>query len=603
MTLRFCHLDLNTMFFKQFASVLSEMESISSRLAITEKLAGLFSELSVEEIAVVPYLLQGRVAPAFSGIEFGMAEKSVVKAVSLALQIDHKDFIREVLRVGDVGQAIEKARGEFTSFEQEDLTLLHVYGELKRITEATGNGSQEIKAKILALLFAKLDPLSCRYLSRIPVGQLRLGASDVTILDALSWMLTGNKSLRVQMEKAYQVRPDLGYICAQIKSHGIKGIEKVKPEVFSPILMMKAERLSSGAEIIEKIGPCIIEPKYDGLRLQIHIQKFQVPPLHAGQANSKFQTKQLTIPYSVKIYTRGLEVVTHMYPDIVQSVQKDIKCESCIIEGEALGYDSENEKFLPFQETMQRKRKHDIADAAIRIPIRLMSFDLLYLDGESYLSKPLSERKQRLESVISSKSSTIKLSPMIEIGDPQEIEKYFDTYIADGLEGIMAKKPDSIYKPGAREFSWVKLKRSYSSKVNDTIDCVVMGYDAGKGKRAAFGIGAVLVGVYDQKQEKFVTIAKIGTGMTDEEWRTLKVQSTKYKVQSTPEEYEVVKEMGCDVWVEPHIVLEIRSDEITQSKLHTSGWSLRFPRLERFRTDKKPEDATTKEEIEKMAQK
>ena len=603
MTLRFCHLDLNTMFFKQFASVLSEMESISSRLAITEKLAGLFSELSVEEIAVVPYLLQGRVAPAFSGIEFGMAEKSVVKAASLALQIDHKDFIREVLRVGDVGQAIEKARGEFTSFEQEDLTLLHVYGELKRITEATGNGSQEIKAKILALLFAKLDPLSCRYLSRIPVGQLRLGASDVTILDALSWMLTGNKSLRVQMEKAYQVRPDLGYICAQIKSHGIKGIEKVKPEVFSPILMMKAERLSSGAEIIEKIGPCIIEPKYDGLRLQIHIQKFQVPPLHAGQANSKFQTKQLTIPYSVKIYTRGLEVVTHMYPDIVQSVQKDIKCESCIIEGEALGYDSENEKFLPFQETMQRKRKHDIADAAIRIPIRLMSFDLLYLDGESYLSKPLSERKQRLESVISSKSSTIKLSPMIEIGDPQEIEKYFDTYIADGLEGIMAKKPDSIYKPGAREFSWVKLKRSYSSKVNDTIDCVVMGYDAGKGKRAAFGIGAVLVGVYDQKEEKFVTIAKIGTGMTDEEWRTLKVQSTKYKVQSTPEEYEVVKEMGCDVWVEPHIVLEIRSDEITQSKLHTSGWSLRFPRLERFRTDKKPEDATTKEEIEKMAQK
>jgi len=585
------------MYFKQFASVLSEMESVSSRLAITEKLAGLFNELSLEEIAIVPYLLQGRVAPAFSGIEFGMAEKSVVKAVSLALQIDHKDFVREVLRVGDVGQAIEKARGEFTSFEQEDLSLLHVYGELQRITEATGNGSQEIKAKILALLFAKLDPLSCRYLSRIPVGQLRLGASDVTILDALSWMLTRNKSLRVEMEKAYQVRPDLGYICAQIKSLGIKGIEKVKPEVFTPILMMKAERLSSGVEIIDKIGPCIIEPKYDGLRLQIHINKLQ-------DASSKKQNKQDNkLIYAVKIYTRGLEVVTHMYPDIVQSVQQDIKCESCIIEGEALGYDSENERFLPFQETMQRKRKHDIADAAIRIPIRLMTFDLLYLNGESYLSKPLTERKNELSSMISTQSSTIKLSPMTETSDPIEIEKYFDTYIADGLEGIMAKKPDSIYKPGAREFSWVKLKRSYSSKVNDTIDCVVMGYDAGKGKRAAFGIGAVLVGVYDPKEEKFVTIAKIGTGMTDEEWRTLKVQSSKFKVQKVPNEYSVVKEMGCDEWVEPHIVLEIRSDEITQSKLHTSGWSLRFPRLERFRTDKKPEDATTKEEIEKMAQK
>jgi DNA ligase-1 len=351
--------------------------------------------------------------------------------------------------------------------------------------------------------------------------------------------------------------------------------------------MMKAERLSSGVEIMEKIGKCIVEPKYDGLRLQVHVKKFE--------------RKDRNQKYGVKIYTRGLEVVTHMYPDIVAAVEEDISCDNCILEGEALGYDTVNEKFLPFQETIQRKRKHDIADAAIRIPIRLMTFDLLYLNGESLLSKPISERKRQLSSITFSKSSTIRLSPMTEISDPMEIEKLFDTYIADGLEGIMAKKPDSVNKPGAREYSWVKLKRSYSSKVNDTIDCVVMGYDAGKGKRAAFGIGAVLVGIYDQKEEKFVSIAKIGTGMTDEEWKTLKTQSAKYKVPNVPDVYKVVKEMGCDVWVEPHIVLEIRSDEITQSKLHTSGWSLRFPRLERFRTDKKAEDATTKTELEKMA--
>lgn len=578
------------MLFKNFAQALHEMESVSSRLVITEKLAKLFRELNAQEMEIVPYLLQCCVAPAYTGIEFGMAEKSVVKAVSLALQIDHKDFTREVLRVGDVGQAVEKARGEFTSFEQEDLTLLYVFTELKRITEASGNGSQEIKSKILALLFSKLDPLSCRYLARIPIGQLRLGASDVTILDALSWMLTGGKTLRPQIEKAYQVRPDLGYICAQIKSKGIEGVSDVKPEVFTPILMMKAERLSSGAEIIEKIGPCIIEPKYDGLRLQIHVQK------------SKDRTTSVS-PYSVKIFTRGLELVTHMYPDIVAAVQKDIRCENCILEGEALGYDNETDRFLPFQETIQRKRKHDIADAAERIPLRLMAFDLLVLNGESKLAQPLTERKKQLSSLISPKSSILKTSPILETADPDMIEKQFDIFVADGLEGIMAKKPDSVYKPGAREYSWVKLKRSYASKVNDTIDCVLMGYDAGKGKRAAFGIGAVLVGVYDSKAEKFVTIAKIGTGMTDEEWRTLKAQSTKYKVQSQPGEYSVAKEMGCDAWVKPHIVLEIRSDEITQSKLHTSGWSLRFPRLERFRTDKRPQDATTKGEVQKMAQK
>lgn len=583
------------MYFKQLALVLSEMESVSSRLIITEKLAGLFGELSAQEIAVVPYLLQGRVAPAYTGIEFGMAEKSVVKAAAMALQIDHKDFMKTILRTGDVGQSIEKARGEYTSFEQRDLDIVTVVAELRRITEATGTGSQEVKAKILALLFSQLDPLSCRYLSRIPIGQLRLGASDVTILDALSWMLGGDKSLRPRIEKAYQVRPDLGYIAQIVKTHGLKKVDEVTPVVSTPILMMKAERLSSGKEIVEKLGECIVEPKYDGLRLQIHVQKYEVQSTKYKEGNTHSPR------HSVKIFTRGLEVVTHMYPDIVAAIQKELTCENCIFEGEALGYDEKHDRFLPFQETIQRKRKHDIADAAERIPLRLMAFDILFVDNESVINAPLVERKRLLSRVVKGRKSVIHLSPTVTTGDADRIEELFDTYTRDGLEGIMAKKLDSHYKPGAREYSWVKLKRSYSDKVTDTIDCVVMGFDAGKGKRAAFGIGAVLVGLYDPKIDKYVTIAKIGTGMTDNEWKSLKVQSTKYRVQSIPEEYVVAKEMGCDVWVKPHIVLEIRSDEITRSKLHTSGWSLRFPRLERFREDKRPEDATTQSEITKIA--
>ncbi len=586
-----CHLNLNLMLFKQLALVLREMESVSSRLAITEKLAALFGDLSAQEIAVVPYLLQGRVAPAYTGVEFGMAEKSVVKAAAMALQIDHKELIATVLRTGDVGQSIEKARGEYTSFEQRDLDILTVFTELTRITEATGPGSQEVKAKILALLFSQLDPLSCRYLSRIPIGQLRLGASDVTILDALSWMLGGDKSLRPRLEKAYQVRPDLGFIARVVKTHRLEKIDEVTPVVGTPILMMKAERLSSGVEIREKLGECIVEPKYDGLRLQVHINKFET-------RNSKSEKDgEMHQKFAVKIFTRGLEVVTHMYPDIVAAIQEEVTCENCIFEGEALGYDEAHDRFLPFQETIQRKRKHDVADAAERIPLRLMAFDILYLDNKSVIDNPLIERKKLLSKVVKSNHGVIHLSPMVTTDDADKIEKLFDTFVKDGLEGIMAKKLDSVYKPGAREYSWVKLKRSYSEKVTDTVDCVVMGFDAGKGKRAAFGIGAVLVGLYDPKEEKYVTVAKIGTGMTDEEWRTLKASSEKRIAKSKPGEYSVAKEMGCDVWVLPHIVLEIRSDEITQSKLHTSGWSLRFPRLERFRTDKKPEQATTLREL------
>ncbi len=165
----------------------------------------------------------------------------------------------------------------------------------------------------------------------------------------------------------------------------------------------------------------------------------------------------------------------------------------------------------------------------------------------------------------------------------------------------MAKKIDGVYKPGAREWNWIKYKRSYSSKINDTIDCLVMGYDLGKGKRTVFGIGAFLVGVYDDKKEKFVTIAKIGTGLTDEEWRELKGKSEKLVTKGKQEDYLVDKMMDCDVWLSPQLVVEIRADEITKSPVHTAGLALRFPRLERFRDDKKPQDATSLKEVEEMS--
>ncbi|MFO0703570.1 MAG: ATP-dependent DNA ligase [Patescibacteria group bacterium] len=577
------------MLFKDFAKYLDAIESVSSRLAITEKLAALFTLLAPDEIAVIPYLLQGRVAPAFTGIEFGVAEKSVVKAAASALQMDPRDVQKYVLKTGDLGLAIESLRSEFSSLEEKDLTILECFAEFENITKKSGAGSQEAKSQILSTLISQADPMSCRYLARIPLGAMRLGASDITLLDALSWMISGGKSLRKEIEKAYQVRPDLGFVAKQVKLYGVDKIAEIKPVVGTPILMMRAERLSSGAEIIENLGSCYVEPKYDGFRLQIHVKnKFQIP-------NSKFQAKE------VNIFTRGMENATHMYPDIVEAVKKEINAENFIIEGEALGFDEKTGNFLPFQETIQRKRKHDVEETAKRIPLRLMTFDVLYIDNESVIDKPLSDRKEILEKMISKEANCIHLSPLKLIHKPEEIEKLFDEYVTEGLEGIMAKKIDSVYKPGAREYSWVKLKRSYSSKVQDTIDCVVLGYDLGKGKRADFGIGAALLGVYDSENDKYLTVSKMGTGLTDDEWRTLRQKINEQRLKAKPEYYDVKKEMECDVWVGPSVVLEIRSDELTTSKLHTSGYGLRFPRLERFRDDKKPEDATSLSEIVKMA--
>ncbi len=570
--------------FSELSLYFDRISQNSSRLEITRILAELFNKLSPSEIEKVVYLLQGRVRPAYEGIDFGMAEKMIVRAAMSALSIEKGYFEKEFKRIGDLGLAIEHFKSEIHSFEEREMSVIEVYEVFYKLATASGPGSQDAKISYLSLLIRTLDPISSRFLARLPTGTIRMGFSDMTVLDAYSWMITGDKSLRNEIEKAYHVRPELGFIGRELKENGIKAMSKIIPKVFTPIIMMRAERLSSAEAIVKQIGESLVEPKFDGFRLQVHFSR------------SKNR---------VTLYSRSLEDVTYMYPDIVEGVKKQVKSGEIIFEGEAIGYNPKTGAFLPFQETVQRKRKYDIEAMAEKIPLRLFSFELLFLNGKSFVNVPFLERRQTLEGEIETKRDLKKDIVLVadeeKVKDPKRLEALFDEAVGKGLEGIMAKKIDGVYKPGAREWNWIKYKRSYSSKINDTIDCLVMGYDLGKGKRTVFGIGAFLVGVYDDKKEKFVTIAKIGTGLTDEEWRELKGKSEKLVTKGKQEDYLVDKMMDCDVWLSPQLVVEIRADEITKSPVHTAGLALRFPRLERFRDDKKPQDATSLKEVEEMS--
>jgi DNA ligase-1 len=405
---------------------------------------------------------------------------------------------------------------------------------------------------------------------------MRLGFSDMTVLDALSWMATGSKDARKEIEKAFNVRPDLGFIAKTVKEKGLNGLKKVGPEVGVPIMMARAERLSSGEEIMKQIGRCAIEGKFDGFRVAVHFQKSKII-----------------------LFSRNMENTTAMFPDLVEAVKRQVKAEEAIFEGEAIGYNSQTGKFLPFQETVSRKRKYDIEKMAKEVPLKLICFDCLYLDGQNLIGQSFLERRKALEKIIG-KGETLILSQMTIVEKPEEIENLFQEAIGKGLEGIMAKKLDGVYQAGARGWNWIKYKKSYQGKLSDTIDALVMGYDFGQGKRSSFGIGDFLIGVYETKTDTFKTVAKIGTGLTDEEWRKLKVKSQKLKVKSKPARYDVSKAMDCDVWVEPKMVVVIKADEITKSPVHTAKLALRFPRLVDFRDDKAPEDTTSLTEIEEM---
>ena len=567
--------------FSELAVYFEKIEKNSSRLEITKILSELFKSLNSQEIEKVVYLLQGKVGPAYEGIEFGMAERTIIKASMSALNIDRGYFEKEFKKTGDLGQTVENFKKQYSSFEEKDIEVLTVFDFFYRLATASGTGSQEIKISLLAQLIRQLDSLSGRYLVRLPTGIIRLGFSDMTILDAYSWMLKGDKSLRPVIETAYHVRPDLGFIGKTLKEKGLNGLKEVEPKIFTPIIMMKAERMSSAKEIIKQIGKCLVEPKFDGFRLQIHYKNGQI-----------------------KLFSRSLEDVTYMYPDIVLGAKKEVRADELIIEGEAIGFNPKTGEFLPFQETVQRKRKYNIKEKALEVPLKLFAFELLYLNGKNFIKIPFIERRKALEQSIKKNKNIneqiIIVDDQEEVDQEERLEKIFDKAIKKKLEGVIAKKIDGIYQPGARGWNWIKYKRSYSAKINDTIDCLVMGYDYGRGKRTDFGMGAFLVGVIDEKKDIFVTVAKIGTGLTDKEWRELKIKSKMLNIKNKPVNYSVDKMMKCDVWVKPKIVVEIRADEITNSPTHTAGLALRFPRLERFRDDKNPQEVTTLREVEKM---
>jgi len=564
--------------FSRLAEYFESIEQTSSRLEMTRILSDLFKEADRDEIAQILYLLQGRVAPLYEKVEFNMGEKMVIKASARAVGVELNVFTTLFKKKGDIGVAIEELKKQASTLFSKDLSILDVFNQLGRLADSSGVGSQDLKISILSGLIQELDPLSCRFVVRIPINKLRLGFSDVTILDGFSWMLKGDKSLRGVIEKAYHVRPDIGFIGKTIKESSEKGLTHVKPAVFTPILMMRAERLADPKDIFEKVPEGIIEEKYDGFRLQIHANKS-----------------------GVKLFSRSLENVTEMYPDIVLAISTEIKYKNIIIEGEAVGYSTKTGKLLPFQETVQRKRKYDIEAKSKEIPLRLFVFDLLYLNGKSLIDEPLKHRRELLSGLVKNTAkNTLNLAPETIARAPEDIKKSFLKSIEDNLEGIMVKKPDGAYQPNARNWNWIKYKKSYATKVEDTIDCLVMGYDFGQGKRSGFGIGALLIGVYDGQKDVFKTVSKLGTGLTDIEWREVKKLCDQSLSKKKPLNYSVDKQMAVDVWVKPSIVLEIRSDEITKSPMHTAHLALRFPRLERLRDDKRPDDVTTIEEVEQL---
>lgn len=566
--------------YNELVSFYSKIESTSKRLEMTSYLIDLFKRSPPELMDKIVYLTQGKLYPDFVGIEIGMAEKMAYRSLAMATGISIDDILQEAKKRGDIGIIAEnllKTKRQQTLFRRE-LLVQDVYDSFEKIARTSGSGSADIKIKVLSGLLTDSGPLEARYIMRIVTGKMRLGIADMTIIDALSRAFAHYK--REEVERIYNLSPDLGDIAKALSEKGIEGIKEYHAKAGKPIRMMLAQRMQSAQEIIEKIGVSICEYKYDGERIQIH------------KNGSK-----------ILLFSRNLENITQQFPDIVKYASQNLKVDQAIIEGECVAVDPYTGNILPFQELMHRRRKYDIEQKVEEFPTNIYLFDALLIEDKDIMNKPLITRRDILKNSII-ETNGFRLSHALTSKNIDDIESFFDNAIEHGCEGLILKGQDTIYQAGARGWLWIKLKRSYQSKMIEPIDVVIVGAFAGRGRRSG-SYGALLVAVYDHEKDTFPTISKIGSGFTDEELINLPKMLSSYRLERKHPRVE--SSFKADIWFEPKIVIETIGDELTLSPIHpcaydkirkNAGLAIRFPRFtHNWRYDKKPEDATTTTEI------
>ena len=569
--------------FSIISDAFQKMEVTSKRLELTDILVGLIKEIPEDVISKAVYLIQGKLRPNFEGVELGIAEKLVMKAMSKSSGIPLKKIEEDYNKGGDLGQTAENIlkRKIQTTFSSETITLERVYETLLKIANLEGKGSQEMKMRYVSSILNDATPQEAKFILKILLGTLRLGIAENTVMDALAIAFTGEKENREIIENAYNVSSDLGKVAQVVSTGGIEQIRKFQIQLFNPIRPMLADRIKSGEDTVKKFqNDFAAEYKLDGERAQIHKQKD-----------------------TIMIFSRSLENITSYYPDIVEKISKLIISDDVILEAEVVAMNTNSGDFLPFQELMHRRRKYEIDEAVTKYPITVNFFDVLFSNGKNCMEMEYIERRKLLEKIIK-EDDFARLIPMSIINNEEQILEVLENSINSGCEGLMIKHLNSTYRAGIRGSNWLKLKREYQNDLGDSLDLVVIGAFFGKGRRTG-KYGTLLLATYNDEEDVFPSICKVGTGFSDESLDQLyQILSPKVTLKKNP---RIISDMAADMWFEPELVIEIVASEITQSPIHktasdkikeNTGLALRFPKFTgKIRTEKNAEDASTDEEV------
>ena len=436
------------------------------------------------------------------------------------------------------------------------LTLSEVFATLDKLAVVKGAGSKEKRLALLGMLINRSTPLEMEYLSRMLLGEMRIGVVEGVLLDAIA---EASGVPRPVVRRAHMLHGDIGDVAKVALTNGTAALEKIGLRLFIPVKPMLAEMAEDIPQVIEQHPEgSAFEYKFDGARIQIHRKLDQV-----------------------RIFSRRLTDVTDSIPEIVDFAKK-VNASEFLIEGEVVAL-GEGGKPVPFQDLMRRfRRVHDIEDMVEKIPLQLYLFDVLQSEGETLIDRPYIERWEILSKLVPAES----LAPRVLTRDPKVVDDFMQSALKQGHEGLMAKSLTSDYSPGARGKKWFKIKPA------DLLDVVIVAADWGSGRRVGW-LSNYHLAVRDNETGEYLVVGKTFKGLTDAEFDMITKRLQELKT----------RESKWTVHVRPEIVVEVAHNEIQKSPRYKSGFALRFARIIKFRDDKAPEEADTIQRLRKLYEK
>ncbi len=530
---------------------------------MTDAAAEFLKSLDDGEVEPVASMMLGRAFPKWDQRTLDISWATISGTIERLTKTDWKEFSAAFRETGDVGSATQavfeknKVRRQSTLFENP-LTILEVQRVLEAIAESTGQGARERKERLVETLFGRTEPLETKYLVKIMLGEMRTGFHEGLMELAVS------KAFSVPLktvQKAAMFVGDIGEVASISKTRGAEGVEGLGFKVFRPIKPMLASTAENVGEVLgEYGGKAAFEYKLDGARIQIH-----------------------KVRSEVKIFSRRLTDVTESLPEVVQQVQSELKAEEAILEGEVIAV-GQNGDPLPFQHLMRRfRRVTDVEATGKEIPVRLFLFDAIYIDGESLINLPYTERRQKLAKA----AGILPLTEQIVTEDSGEAERFIRKAVDGGHEGLVAKRLEGPYTPGVRGKHWLKIK-----EVLEPLDLVIVAAEYGYGRRRRW-LSDYHLAARDEQSGELLTLGKTFKGLTDEEMEDMTQRLLKI----------AVKHEGHRVVVQPSVVVEVAYNEVQESPTYECGMALRFARITRIRDDKSPDEADTIQRVRKIYEK